>query len=143
MNTDWNKVEQNIEESQYLYSKYNKKRLDNKKLKGLKLKYFTTEVEPSHAELKIILALKKLKVKYLREVSFKGFTTENKGYYRFDFYFPDRNLIIEYDGKEWHKDSTRDEIKNKFCKKNKIRLVRISSESYYDIEKSIKNILTL
>ena len=140
--TDWNKVERNLENSQYLYSKKNKYKSNNTK-KVKELKYFTTDVEPSHAELKIILALTKFKVKYLREVSFKGFFTENKGHYRFDFYFPEKNLIIEYDGKEYHKDTTRDEIKNKFCKKNKIRLVRISSESYYNIEKSIRNILIL
>lgn len=142
MNTNWNKVEKTLEQRELLRTKYNKKKSEIKS-KSRNLKYFTTEVEASHAELKIMIILDKNRIKYLREVSFDNFVTEKGGHYRFDFYFPDKNLIIEYDGKNWHKDKTNDEIKNNFCKKNKIRLVRLTASDYYKLEKSIKNILIL
>jgi very-short-patch-repair endonuclease len=54
----------------------------------------------------------------------------------FDFYLPNFNICIEYDGKQHYEDiynseiefknvQLRDEIKNKFCKENKINLLRI------------------
>jgi len=67
----------------------------------------------------------------------------------FDFYLPESNMIIEYDGeqhynpiKHWggeeylKKIQTHDAIKNKYCKDNNITLIRIS---YKD---TIENILT-
>ena len=56
----------------------------------------------------------------------------------FDFYLPDKNMIIEFDGEQhyikfrWEKDDKelkirkiRDEIKNQYCHKNNIDLLRI------------------
>ncbi len=48
----------------------------------------------------------------------------------FDFYFPSRNLLVEYDGKAYHvKESVlvRDKIKDRWARQNNIRLVRISN----------------
>jgi very-short-patch-repair endonuclease len=57
---------------------------------------------------------------------------------RFDFYLPEYNCCIEYDGKQhfnpvdyfggeesFLKSQKRDEIKNQYCKKNNIKLIRI------------------
>jgi very-short-patch-repair endonuclease len=58
---------------------------------------------------------------------------------RFDFYIPEYNVCIEFDGKQhfilentgWNvknalaKTQKNDEIKNNFCKRNDIRLIRI------------------
>lgn len=61
----------------------------------------------------------------------------------FDFYIPSMNICIEYDGRFHYEDvfkkpnefklgKKRDGIKNKYCKKNKINLLRIP---YWDFEK--------
>lgn len=68
----------------------------------------------------------------------------------FDFYIKKYNLCIEYDGeqhfikKSFNMDEEefllikkRDEIKNNFCKKNKINLIRI----HFTEQKNIDNIL--
>ena len=66
----------------------------------------------------------------------------------FDFYLPDYNICIEYDG-ELHymavdyfggeealqNTRKRDKIKDNYCKTNNIKLLRISYQSFNDIEK--------
>lgn len=62
---------------------------------------------------------------------------------RFDFYIPNRNYLIEYDGEQhyvgWHNDEddlfkniTHDEYKNQWCKENNIPLIRIP---YWHLDK--------
>ena len=64
---------------------------------------------------------------------------------RFDFYLPDYNTCIEYDGEQHFKESNmcsdslsdrqyRDGIKNKFCKDNDIRLIRIPYTDFNKID---------
>ncbi len=62
----------------------------------------------------------------------------------FDFYLPDYNICIEYDGEQHYKHITffhktieefnaaknRDEIKNKFCAENKIRILRVDGRFF-------------
>ena len=61
----------------------------------------------------------------------------------FDFYLPDYNLCIEYDGIQHFEETTwrhesledgqyRDSIKNQYCKDNNIKLIRIP---YWDYDK--------
>ena len=68
----------------------------------------------------------------------------------FDFYLPDYNICIEYDGKQHYEDiynsekefknvQIRDEIKNKFCKENRIELIRIKYDE--NVEEKINLIL--
>lgn len=75
--------------------------------------------------------------------------------YRFDFYLPDYNLFIEYDGEQHYivpryygnnveaneqtlrKTQEHDKIKNQYCKDNKINLLRIP---YWD-QKNIDSII--
>lgn len=85
---------------------------------------------PSPMESYIILKLRKAKVDFVREISFKGLinpkTNQNL---RYDFYVPHFNLIIEYDGKEFHTSQEvkeRDAIKDNFAKDKCIRMYRIS-----------------
>ena len=71
----------------------------------------------------------------------------------FDFYLPNNNTIIEYDGRQhyepvnyfggkesFQRQVTLDAIKNDFCKDNKINLIRIpyTVKNRKDIEKFIK-----
>jgi len=88
----------------------------------------------SKGEGKIAYWLNKNHIKYKREHTFK-----NLPRLRFDFYLPDHNLLIEFDGiqhfkpidkwggeKHLIKIKHRDRIKNQFVKENSIKLVRIS-----------------
>jgi very-short-patch-repair endonuclease len=78
----------------------------------------------------------------------------NKKSLRFDFYLPNYNMCIEYDGdqhfrliskfggqKRFEIGKERDEIKNKYCLDNNIRLLRVAyNESVIDKLDSIFNI---
>ena len=77
--------------------------------------------------------------------------------YRFDFYLPDYNLFIEYDGEqhyrpvrfhgndlsttqaEFEEQQKRDKIKNKYCEDNNIHLLRIPYWETKNIETIITN----
>lgn len=69
-------------------------------------------------------------IKYFREYKF-----QDLGLYRFDFYLPDQNRLIEFDGiqhfkpSHWHETleaiQIRDQIKNNYAKSHNIPLVRI------------------
>lgn len=79
----------------------------------------------------------------------------------FDFYLPEYNVCIEYDGIQhfeptrFNKKMTieeandnfiqqkfRDEIKNNYCKNNNIKLLRIPYTEYDNIEKVINKYLS-
>jgi len=95
----------------------------------------TTENAGSLGERRIEAYLKNREIKYEREKTFPGCV--NKRNLRFDFYLPDYNLIIEFDGDQHNKftenfgmDSflntqINDDIKNEYCKDNNIHLERI------------------
>lgn len=85
---------------------------------------------------------------YLEEQSFEG--CRDKYPLRFDFYLPQNNVIIEYDGQQHYEPidyfggedylitvQRRDQIKNKYCADNNIKLVRIP----YTEKDNIENIL--
>lgn len=71
-------------------------------------------------------------IKYIREYSLKDLK-----YYRFDFYLPEYNRLIEYDGEQHDKEPSgawktslkiiqkRDQLKTNYALKNNIDLVRI------------------
>lgn len=86
------------------------------------------DIPPSHGELKVMAHLDKFQIIYFREVHFKGCNSANGRPFRYDFYLPDYRMLIEYDGKEWHKTESqkvRDEIKNSFAKKRGLRIIRL------------------
>ena len=72
----------------------------------------------------------------------------------FDFYLPNYNICIEFDGiqhfksnfywggdKQFLKTSENDKIKNNFCKRNNIKLERISYKKFNQIEKIITKLI--
>jgi len=90
----------------------------------------------SKGEIKIKLLLEDININYQTQKSFKNCI--NIKPLRFDFFLPDYNVCIEYDGKQHYISvnrfggdknfkltQLRDNIKNKYCKENNIRLIRI------------------
>lgn len=87
-------------------------------------------------------------IKFIPEYSFEDCTNPNTGVkLKFDFYLPDYNCCIEYDGEQhfkgWRKShdykssleqvQLRDMIKNEYCQKNNIILIRIPYTEYCKI----------
>lgn len=108
-------------------------------------------MKTSSLEEHIISILKKEKIKFERE---KTYPDLKFGYYRFDFFLPQKNLIIEVDGAQHYKFSKvfhkkrqdflkaqeRDRRKNAYCLSHNITLYRIP---YFEIEniKQFKDIV--
>ena len=99
-------------------------------------------------------------INYEMQKTFKD--CKDKQVLKFDFYLPQLNICIEYDGlahfeptdfagkgEEWAKEQfkgqkLRDEIKNKYCKQNNINLLRIPYWEFDNIENILnKNLLKL
>jgi len=85
--------------------------------------------------------IEKIKICYETQKTFNG--CKHKRKLKFDFYLPEYNMCIEYDGKQHFELRTywggeeglkdrqhKDNIKNNFCKDNNIKLVRIK----YDMD---------
>jgi len=90
----------------------------------------------SKGEKKILVLLNNYNIKYIREYKFDDCINKNK--LPFDFYLPDFNVCIEYDGEMHFKEIERfggkikldyylknDNIKNLYCFNNNIKLFRI------------------
>lgn len=99
----------------------------------------------SKGEKKIIQYLNENKIKYTHQKTFENCKYKNK--LRFDFYIPEYNLAIEYDGEqhfncneyfggveEFEKTIIKDNIKNEFCNNNNISLLRITYKQIEQIE---------
>ena len=87
-----------------------------------------------------------MKVFFYREVSFRGMKYNNTGCHaRYDFFLPDFNTCIEYDGEDWHSDKKaiqRDKLKTNFCVINKIKLVRFNITNYrLGLESEVKKLM--
>lgn len=87
----------------------------------------------SAGEQAIMFYLEQNKINYIPQ---KTFSPLNKSKYRFDFYLPDFNLAIEYQGEQHYRQNScfkdsletiqkRDEIKRKYCRENNIALKEI------------------
>lgn len=114
--------------------------------KDLQVNYFMNKGEGcqycniSGGEEMTMYALDILGVAYDREKTFDDLVNPKTGeQLRYDFYIPDKNLLIEYDGmqhtnpmqfsksnKEFLNYKYRDEVKNEYAKDRGIKLVRIS-----------------
>lgn len=99
----------------------------------------------SKGEIKIKELLEKLEIKYKSQYKFND--CRYKKELLFDFYLTDYNICIEYDGeqhfkpigifgglKRFEEDKIRDSIKNDYCQKNKIKVIRIPYYKFNDIE---------
>ena len=113
----------------------------------------------SHGERKILLYLDKLDTKYEYQYRF-----EDCIYQRvlpFDFYIPNKNLCIEFDGiqhfeptqfnkkmsyeeavENFKQQKIKDNIKNKYCEKNNINLLRIPYTELKNIETILNKYLS-
>ena len=101
----------------------------------------------SRAEERIEKFLKYNKIKFIREKTFKDL--KYKSYLRFDFFLPEYNTCIEFDGiqhqKGWNKDSKslkeniiRDNLKDNYCEVNNFNLIRLNNKDYYKLEEHLK-----
>lgn len=104
----------------------------------------------SHGEEKVENWLKENNVSYLREYRFSD--CKYKRFLPFDFYLPDYNLCIEYQGEQHYKPVTfngcskvesenkfktqkiKDDIKKKYCLMNNINFLEISYKEFDLIE---------
>lgn len=104
----------------------------------------------SKGEKKITDIFHKMNISFIHQHSFCDFKK-----YEYDFFIPEKNICIEYDGiqhfqpvnyfggKEAFKiQQIRDRIKNDYCFKNNIKLIRISYKEK-DIEEILKNEMDL
>ncbi len=109
----------------------------------------------SHGERKVEYFLKNNNILYVNQKSFNDCRSDSKQKLKYDFYLPEKNILIEYDGEQHFmprffgmkvKDLKRaeerlnrvkelDKIKNNYAKKNKINLIRISYKKIEEIEK--------
>lgn len=104
----------------------------------------------SKGEEKVKKLLNELNIEYIGQYEFKDCVNPKTGAkLRFDFYLPDYNICIEYDGEQHFKEifyshgnlsqrKERDQIKNNYCKENGIYLIRIP---YTDFDKLNKEYL--
>ena len=105
-------------------------------------------------EIKIEEILKNNKINYIPQYKFEDCKFKRK--LPFDFYLPNYNCCIEYDGRQHYYISEyfggqngfidtkiRDTIKNKYCKDNNIKLIRIPYWEINNIEEILKNELNL
>lgn len=92
----------------------------------------------SIGEANIQKILQENNIKFEKEKTFKNLISDKGGYYRYDFYLPDYNRLIEFDGeqhnqqnaylggkKQFIKVQQADKIKNEYAKKLNIELIRI------------------
>ena len=90
----------------------------------------------SKGELKIKNWLNMNKINYIQQ--YKFIDCKDKSPLPFDFYLPEHNMCIEYDGRQHYEiiklwggeegfidTKNKDNIKNTYCKNNKIKLLRI------------------
>lgn len=105
----------------------------------------------SIGERKIFVFLKNNNIFFEREKSFKDL--KNKQYLRYDFYLPDYNLLIEFDGEQHYFDiryegevndvNKRDKMKDNYAKEHNIDLLRIPFWEIDNIEKILKEKLNI
>lgn len=101
----------------------------------------------SNPNIYIKSLLDKYKIKNFSEYKFNDCKNVNK--LSFDFYLPDYNTVIEYQG-EWHYNNyrnnlelqqKRDQIKRDYCKEKGIKEIEIPYWDFDKIESIIKLIL--
>jgi len=103
----------------------------------------------SKGENKIETILKEKNIQYETQKIFYGCI--DKGFLKFDFYLPNINTCIEFDGEQHFKsfkffggkeklkqNKKRDEIKNQYCLENNIDLIRIPYYEFDNIEEILK-----
>ena len=115
---------------------------DNKMIKNISL-----------GELEVKNWLESHNIRYEFQKRFKD--CKDKQCLPFDFYLPEYNICIEYDGEQHYKKCSfqtqqefenaikRDKIKDEYCKKNNIKLIRIPYFEFKNIKKILKKQIPL
>ena len=129
-----------------LHGEFNQ--IPNSHLSGKGCKFCTE----SRGEKAILEFLTLNKIKYIREKTFSGCFSKKK--LHFDFYLPEYNSCIEFDGEQhfksvdffggedgYNKRKLNDNIKNEYCFSNNIHLVRIPYDKIDDVEYIISGII--
>jgi very-short-patch-repair endonuclease len=108
----------------------------------------------SKGETRIRVFLEINSIEFIPQHSYEDCKYKNK--LLFDFYLPKYGLIVEFDGKQHYEpieglhgrpdydfdyQQLKDKIKNEYCSKNNIPLLRIPYTSINNIEKIIENYL--
>jgi len=107
----------------------------------------------SKGEIKVESILKENNINFIREKTFDECRNPESGAkLKFDFYIPEKNLCIEYDGRQhfvpvemWGGEAAlketqkRDKIKDGYCENNNIHLLRISYKE--SVEKKLMKII--
>lgn len=98
----------------------------------------------SAGEKRISNFLQSENVEFNREWYFKGLYNYSKSnLLYFDFFIPEYNLCIEYDGEQHYRDKKteaekmNDYLKNAYCAKNGINFIRIKYTDFDNIERLI------
>ena len=106
----------------------------------------------SRGELQICDYLKRHNIEYIQQFRFDD--CKDKNTLPFDFYLPNYNMLIEYDGRQHYESvdifggeeqlklqQKHDKIKDDFCKENGISLLRIPYYKYDNIEEELNNFI--
>jgi len=105
----------------------------------------------SKGELKIIEILNDKNINYIFQKSFDDCKNDNERKFKFDFYLPKQNILIEYDGKHHYEHNKYfgdiksfelikkyDSMKNDYAIINNITLIRIPYYNYKIIDKLLE-----
>ena len=100
----------------------------------------------SKGEFKVSNVLLENNIEFVKQKSYPDLRSSKFGILRFDFYIPEGNYLIEYDGQQhfkagsgwdtedhFEKVKRNDKIKNEYCKRNGITLIRIPYTHYDNI----------
>ena len=115
---------------------------------GVKSKAKKSKPVMSYGEDAVAKYLLKNNIAFIREKEFKDlFNPQTYAKLRLDFYLPSLQIAIEYDGVQHFKVNNlnkteenlqaqqyRDRIKNRYCRLNKINLIRIKYTEFAQIE---------
>ena len=109
---------------------------------------FCTSYVTSKAVRDIIVFLENKNIYFITEHTYSDLVSDKGVVLRFDFFFSEFNLLLEYDGKQhfvydddfiftkelYLRTKMHDEMKNQYCKDNDIRLERINyKEKHLDL----------
>jgi very-short-patch-repair endonuclease len=105
----------------------------------------------SRGEENITKVLCNFGINFIRKYKFDDCVFKNR--LEFDFYLPDQNICIEYDGEQHFKEVSffknnfeigkiRDSIKDEYCRKNSIKLIRISYLDINEVDKILNEHLS-
>lgn len=106
-----------------------------------KITKFRKKAKPSKGEQRIIDFLVSECIAFRREWFFNGcYSTKTRHLLYFDFFLPEYNLVIEYDGSQHYSkeksenEKVNDYTKTAYCMKNRINLLRIKYSDFDNVE---------